>query len=302
MLAPASTIKLVLKTMANLEGPCIRGLGVILVLVTITLISSLGFTLLTLTLPMLFGSYSQDFTLSKLFLFLHALFTLYILTLISTNYYWCVVTKPGYTDALMDEYSRLKGTGTEPVSEGDAQMMPLMTIQSTSYDVDEAPRREGNGSLQAQHQHDPLGVLAMKTCRHCNQPKPERAHHCKVCKRCVMKMDHHCPWIYNCVGHFNHRYFTLFTIYAAIGTGYFAVMSFPLFYDLFFHDATQKQYKFPRGTRFDIFILLYILSAALSVMIGILGGLNLYYVCTAQTQIEVLDNRWMRDMARANGG
>jgi len=28
-------------------------------------------------------------------------------------------------------------------------------------------------------------------CRKCNVAKPPRAHHCKICKRCVLKMDHH---------------------------------------------------------------------------------------------------------------
>ncbi|KAJ3026008.1 UNVERIFIED_CONTAM: Palmitoyltransferase zdhhc16 [Siphonaria sp. JEL0065] len=117
-----------------------------------------------------------------------------------------------------------------------------------------------------------------------------------------MKMDHHCPWINNCVGHFNHRYFTLFTIYASMGTGYFSLMNLNVFLDLFFRDINQKQYKIAHTLFTEMFLLLFVLSTALSIMIGLLGGLNLYYVCTAQTQIEVLDNRWMKNMARANGG
>lgn len=50
-----------------------------------------------------------------------------------------------------------------------------------------------------------------KFCRKCWVPKPERAHHCSICGRCVLKMgelihlrqpncmltilDHHCPWL-----------------------------------------------------------------------------------------------------------
>lgn len=34
-----------------------------------------------------------------------------------------------------------------------------------------------------------------RLCRRCHAYKPQRAHHCSVCKRCIIKMDHHCPWV-----------------------------------------------------------------------------------------------------------
>ena len=30
---------------------------------------------------------------------------------------------------------------------------------------------------------------AKRLCRRCNAYKPERAHHCSICKRCIIKMD-----------------------------------------------------------------------------------------------------------------
>lgn len=31
-------------------------------------------------------------------------------------------------------------------------------------------------------------------CTRCETYRPPRAHHCRICKRCVRRMDHHCPW------------------------------------------------------------------------------------------------------------
>ncbi|KAH9672386.1 putative protein S-acyltransferase 16 [Citrus sinensis] len=65
----------------------------------------------------------------------------------------------------------------------------------------------------------------LRYCQKCSHYKPPRAHHCRVCKRCVLRMDHHCIWISNCVGHANYKVFFIFVLYAVVACIYSMVVS-----------------------------------------------------------------------------
>ncbi|ONI03458.1 hypothetical protein PRUPE_6G257900 [Prunus persica] len=64
----------------------------------------------------------------------------------------------------------------------------------------------------------------LRYCQKCSHYKPARAHHCRVCKRCVLRMDHHCIWINNCVGHANYKVFFIFVVYAVMACVYSLVL------------------------------------------------------------------------------
>ncbi|PIM99922.1 putative DHHC-type Zn-finger protein [Handroanthus impetiginosus] len=63
-----------------------------------------------------------------------------------------------------------------------------------------------------------------RTCDKCSAHKPPRAHHCRVCGRCVLRMDHHCTWINNCVGLRNYKSFLLLVFYATLASTYSAIV------------------------------------------------------------------------------
>ncbi|XP_077597732.1 palmitoyltransferase ZDHHC3 isoform X1 [Stigmatopora nigra] len=64
------------------------------------------------------------------------------------------------------------------------------------------------------------GCQGWTVCSRCETYRPPRAHHCRVCQRCIRRMDHHCPWINNCVGELNQKYFIQFLFYTGVASVY----------------------------------------------------------------------------------
>ncbi|CAK0873481.1 unnamed protein product [Prorocentrum cordatum] len=180
-----------------------------------------------------------------------------------------------------------------------------------------APRTEGR-SCQGSLLRVPERSLP-RWCWACQGPKPARAHHCRVCGRCVLKMDHHCPWVNNCVGAHNYRYFCLFLLYLAQGC-LFVLVVFPYGFTTWgfwgsaaeddavvrsFHPAmvpAAVAARLPGWRWLEAFSPLALMVPAgwVAAAIGLLsmcgmGGCHAFLVLTNQTTIEFYangDDRW----------
>uniref|UniRef100_A0A7E4UMD4 Palmitoyltransferase n=1 Tax=Panagrellus redivivus TaxID=6233 RepID=A0A7E4UMD4_PANRE len=126
-------------------------------------------------------------------------------------------------------------------------------------------------------------------CTKCSSVRPERAHHCSVCDRCIRRMDHHCPWVNNCVGEGNQKYFILFTLYISLvsfQTLYWTIWQFVLC----IQDNWQSCSLFSPPSTTIIVIFLLFESILFAIFTIVMFGTQISSICSDQTGIESLKN------------
>ncbi|CAH2241054.1 jg1057, partial [Pararge aegeria aegeria] len=133
-------------------------------------------------------------------------------------------------------------------------------------------------------------------CTKCCSIKPERAHHCSVCQRCIRKMDHHCPWVNNCVGENNQKYFVLFTFYIAAISIHSLTLSVYQFVTCIRHEWRDCSTYSPPAT---VVLLLFLIAEALlfAIFTLVMLGTQLHAIWNDETGIEQLKKeqaRWVR--------
>ncbi|XP_029519563.1 palmitoyltransferase ZDHHC3-like isoform X1 [Oncorhynchus nerka] len=119
-------------------------------------------------------------------------------------------------------------------------------------------------------------------CPKCCSIKPDRAHHCSVCKRCIKKMDHHCPWVNNCVGEKNQKFFVLFTMYIALISLHALVMVAFHFIFCFESDWTKCSTFSPPATVI-LLILLCFEGLLFLIFTSVMFGTQVHSICADET-------------------
>eukprot|EP00927_Polykrikos_kofoidii_P077132 TRINITY_DN74108_c0_g1_i1.p1 TRINITY_DN74108_c0_g1~~TRINITY_DN74108_c0_g1_i1.p1 ORF type:complete len:343 (+),score=25.70 TRINITY_DN74108_c0_g1_i1:165-1193(+) len=149
------------------------------------------------------------------------------------------------------------------------------------------PATEPEAESLAPSHHEVKNSGGPRFCKWCNCFKPDRCHHCRVCRSCILRMDHHCPWIANCVGYKNHKYFMLLGFYGVSCCVFIACTMYETM-----HRALVEETTFVR--RFFV-----VFGMTLSVMIGtilsLFFSLHVWLMIKATTTIELCEKAYKRN-------
>ncbi|EAU93074.2 hypothetical protein CC1G_06794 [Coprinopsis cinerea okayama7 len=140
---------------------------------------------------------------------------------------------------------------------------------------------ENIGVMEALMEDDDDILAPGRWCRKCWAPKPERAHHCSVCGRCVLKMDHHCPWLgSNCVGHRTYPAFVHFLTCITILAVYVAGVAI----DALVYSFRNPIYVNEITPVHELVLSMY--GVIFAIVIGPFAVYHYYLITTNQTTLE----------------
>lgn len=121
-------------------------------------------------------------------------------------------------------------------------------------------------------------------CKKCQSRKPDRAHHCSTCRRCVLKMDHHCPWLATCVGLRNYKAFVLFLIYTTLFCWLCFVVTCTWVWSEVLSDGQYLENFMPVN-----YVMLCVIAGIIGLALTGFTGWHIGLACKGQTTIECLE-------------
>ncbi|KAF9001502.1 DHHC palmitoyltransferase-domain-containing protein [Cyathus striatus] len=180
--------------------------------------------------------------------------------------------------------------------------------------VNEPPQERGTGILWAKpksgkkkltrgvkwNKEVKITPASTTRCRKCSVLRPEadrvreRAHHCRICNRCVLKYDHH--WINQCVGLHNERHFVMFMLYLVTGSFFFGITGYSKFLE-----CLGVSYSLPWQHRSPeiLFAMVYILALVMCFAVGVMVAYHIWSVSNGETAVEAQDFEVYRNRAKA---
>ncbi|CAK7269688.1 palmitoyltransferase for Vac8p [Sporothrix epigloea] len=127
----------------------------------------------------------------------------------------------------------------------------------------------------------------IRYCKKCQARKPDRAHHCSTCRRCILKMDHHCPWLANCIGLRNNKMFILFLIYTTLFSLFSFVLAGSWVWTEIVNDVT---YASSNDTLMPVqYIMLTVVGAIFGLAVGLFTAWHIILASRGQTTIECME-------------
>jgi len=233
--------------------------------------------------------------------FLPVLYVLATITLLWVVYMFCHVIprlQLGVSSALVQQPVRLHAQIECGIFNYITLMLLLCYMLCTLTHPGEIPSDDPKWDYKSTPNPDIKLKEKKKTgdrrhCKWCGKYKPDRCHHCRTCRICILKMDHHCPWIYNCVGFHNYKYFFLVTMYAAIACQIISITMW---------DSVYKSVD-DRSPFFPMFCLVFgqTLAFFLSVMLSTFWAFHFYLMCSAMTTIEFCEKNLPKQITENEG-
>lgn len=134
----------------------------------------------------------------------------------------------------------------------------------------------------------------MRFCNKCLCWKPDRTHHCRACKKCILKMDHHCPWFATCIGFRNHKFFIQFLVYSILFC-WSCFASSLLAIVVVLKDQSNNG---PSSYLAVSWVLLLVLSGVMGLAVSVFTSYSLYLMISNTTTLESMETvRYRTSMA-----